>query len=404
MESLSCGFEGRALLFADDTDFVVDGLTRSQNLLKKWDGEDAVDNIGFIEPLLLSDTISSSFLGDQCLESNGDDSKDHSPSPASIANNDKCVAGNLFSVGNSVLSSPEPSMSAKRAKVGDSQSPVPTCQVYGCNKDLSSSKDYHKRHKVCDLHSKTAVVIVNGIRQRFCQQCSRFHILAEFDEGKRSCRKRLAGHNERRRKPQFNTYLGSTYFTTDASQSLFFSGVLSDGFFGLQCNEPTDHSRHLMVEEEPLAVDVKLSQSLPKSVLRFHGMGKQYPSKNCLNAPSSLLSFNVSSGFSCALSLLSARKQNSSSNSVAMSMPHSLISAGNHHANNLFTAQNSGTTIGGSSSENNGLNARATAALPQGTNMVNLLELSLHLHRVEHQKYYGQIKLENDNFGDSTTA
>lgn len=33
-------------------------------------------------------------------------------------------------------------------------------------------------------------------------------MLAEFDEGKRSCRKRLAGHNERRRKPQFNTYLG----------------------------------------------------------------------------------------------------------------------------------------------------------------------------------------------------
>ena len=31
---------------------------------------------------------------------------------------------------------------------------------------------------------------------------SRFHLLAEFDDGKRSCRKCLAGHNERRRKPQ----------------------------------------------------------------------------------------------------------------------------------------------------------------------------------------------------------
>lgn len=28
----------------------------------------------------------------------------------------------------------------------------------------------------------------------------RFHELAEFDESKRSCRRRLAGHNERRRK------------------------------------------------------------------------------------------------------------------------------------------------------------------------------------------------------------
>ncbi|KAF2910943.1 hypothetical protein DAI22_11g140000 [Oryza sativa Japonica Group] len=38
--------------------------------------------------------------------------------------------------------------------------------------------------------------------QRFCQQCSRFHNLAEFDDGKKSCRKRLDGHNRRRRKPQ----------------------------------------------------------------------------------------------------------------------------------------------------------------------------------------------------------
>lgn len=29
---------------------------------------------------------------------------------------------------------------------------------------------------------------------------NRFHALQEFDEGKRSCRRRLAGHNKRRRK------------------------------------------------------------------------------------------------------------------------------------------------------------------------------------------------------------
>lgn len=29
---------------------------------------------------------------------------------------------------------------------------------------------------------------------------NRFHVLQEFDEGKRSCRRRLAGHNKRRRK------------------------------------------------------------------------------------------------------------------------------------------------------------------------------------------------------------
>lgn len=30
--------------------------------------------------------------------------------------------------------------------------------------------------------------------------CIRFHVVSEFDDSKRSCRRRLAGHNERRRK------------------------------------------------------------------------------------------------------------------------------------------------------------------------------------------------------------
>ncbi|CAB4286834.1 unnamed protein product [Prunus armeniaca] len=78
----------------------------------------------------------------------------------------------------------------------------PRCQVEGCQVDLSDAKAYYSRHKVCGLHSKTPKVIVAGLEQRFCQQCSRFHQLPEFDQGKRSCRRRLAGHNERRRKPQ----------------------------------------------------------------------------------------------------------------------------------------------------------------------------------------------------------
>lgn len=48
-----------------------------------------------------------------------------------------------------------------------------TCQVQGCNADLTSSKDYYKRHRVCPLDTKKAEVIVNGIQKRFCQQCSR---------------------------------------------------------------------------------------------------------------------------------------------------------------------------------------------------------------------------------------
>ncbi|OMO55198.1 Transcription factor, SBP-box [Corchorus olitorius] len=39
----------------------------------------------------------------------------------------------------------------------------------------------------------------------------RFHQLSEFDQGKRSCRRRLAGHNERRRKPPPGSLLSSRY-------------------------------------------------------------------------------------------------------------------------------------------------------------------------------------------------
>ncbi|KAI3513329.1 hypothetical protein L1887_20659 [Cichorium endivia] len=95
----------------------------------------------------------------------------------------------------------EVSTPPKRPQEGGFRSSIPFCKVHGCNKNLSNCKEYHKRHKVCEVHSKTSKVIVNGIEQRFCQQCSRFHLLREFDDGKRSCRKRLAGHNERRRKP-----------------------------------------------------------------------------------------------------------------------------------------------------------------------------------------------------------
>jgi len=43
-------------------------------------------------------------------------------------------------------------------------------------------------------------IVCEGRRQRFCQQCGRFHDLASFDGDKRSCRPRLQRHNARRRK------------------------------------------------------------------------------------------------------------------------------------------------------------------------------------------------------------
>lgn len=58
-------------------------------------------------------------------------------------------------------------------------------------KSVFSRNKYYILDLKCRLHT-----FYNGI----C--LCRFHELMEFDEGKRSCRRRLAGHNERRRKPQ----------------------------------------------------------------------------------------------------------------------------------------------------------------------------------------------------------
>ncbi|KAI4368510.1 hypothetical protein MLD38_017060 [Melastoma candidum] len=128
--------------------------------------------------------------------------------------------------------------SSRRARIPTIGAQVASCLVDGCNSDLSKCRDYHRRHKVCEMHSKTPTVTIRGQEQRFCQQCSRFHSLSEFDDGKRSCRKRLDGHNRRRRKPQpdplsltagcfFSGFQGGR-FTPFSSSSLFAASSLGD--------------------------------------------------------------------------------------------------------------------------------------------------------------------------------
>lgn len=112
-------------------------------------------------------------------------------------------------------SSSSTSGSSKRARAINNGTQIVSCLVDGCQADLSNCRDYHRRHKVCELHSKTAQVTIGGHKQRFCQQCSRFHALEEFDEGKRSCRKRLDGHNRRRRKPQPEPITRSSSFLSN---------------------------------------------------------------------------------------------------------------------------------------------------------------------------------------------
>ena len=54
--------------------------------------------------------------------------------------------------------------------------------------------------RVCASHATQPSVDVGGRLSRFCQRCGQFHDIEEFDGEKRSCRKKLELHNERRRK------------------------------------------------------------------------------------------------------------------------------------------------------------------------------------------------------------
>lgn len=67
-----------------------------------------------------------------------------------------------------------PSGTSKRARMPSSGSQMASCLVDGCKSDLSNCREYHRRHKVCEVHAKTPTVMVGGQQQRFCQQCSRY--------------------------------------------------------------------------------------------------------------------------------------------------------------------------------------------------------------------------------------
>lgn len=440
MGSLSYTFEGKGILCTDDIK-LDDGFVRNRNLLKEWDKEshtvpscDEVEIMAFVESGF-PDKMRKQVLGSQRFENLRYDInynscismpsfstiKPHSLAEfgtrfSSSAQNDDVLAvprepnSRWCSVENSVLDATEPLVRAKRGRITNLQSQIPVCQVLDCNKDLSSSKDYHKRHRVCYLHSKTAVVIVNGLQQRFCQQCSRFHLLPEFDKSKRSCRKRLSGHNQRRRKPQLGS-CGSMFLGTDLSNSpVLFPKIFEGGFFGQQGAELMNCSRHLKLEHElcqipRIEVPTKFSLSLPKSPLHL-----QYPSENSPGCPFSVQELTADSNSGSALSLLSAQSQNLLSNSSGVAMAYPLIFQENQHMNlvdqsvdksSYGVAQKSfpvvpdiSSSVGSEITQNMPAQNLEYYPAPAGANTLDLVQLSLHLERIEEQRYSDQVKLE----------
>ncbi|KAH7674627.1 SBP domain-containing protein [Dioscorea alata] len=167
---------------------------------------------------------------------------------------DVCAGSNTKSASSSASVTPS-TTSVKKPKVSQQGTQASYCQVEGCNMDLSGAKDYHRKHRVCENHSKCPKVIVSGLERRFCQQCSRFHDLSEFDQKKRSCRRRLSDHNARRRKPQpetisFNSArLASSFYDDRHQMNLLVNRV------------PFGHTRPNMNSTWDASWDFKLMQT-----------------------------------------------------------------------------------------------------------------------------------------------
>jgi len=59
-------------------------------------------------------------------------------------------------------------------------------QVEECQRNLAKEKEYYRRYRVCKVHATQSVVHTCGEDRRYCQQCSVFHAVHEFDGEKRS--------------------------------------------------------------------------------------------------------------------------------------------------------------------------------------------------------------------------
>lgn len=159
----------------------------------------------------------------------------------------------------------------KRTKLAAPAGTRAVCQVDDCGADLSKAKDYHRRHKVCEMHSKASRALVGNVMQRFCQQCSRFHALQEFDEGKRSCRRRLAGHNKRRRKTQSESVANNNSLNDgQASGSLMsllkiLSNMHSNGTKHTEDQDLLSHLLRSLASQGPTNGDKNLSGLLQES-------------------------------------------------------------------------------------------------------------------------------------------
>ncbi|KAI3459319.1 hypothetical protein Pfo_015982 [Paulownia fortunei] len=152
------------------------------------------------------------------------------------------------------------------------------CQVPGCEADISELKGYHRRHRVCLRCANASAVVLDGESKRYCQQCGKFHILTDFDEGKRSCRRKLERHNRRRRKPNDS----KEGMEKEPQQTILADDVSGDEDTGKDgiCVSSQNEEREILVESDgPVSTPCSAigSQNLQSdSVVSFVASGETH--------------------------------------------------------------------------------------------------------------------------------
>lgn len=201
------------------------------------------------------------------------------------------------------------------------------------------------------------------------------------------------------------------FLGTDLSNSPVLSPkIFEGGFFGQQGAELMNCSRHVKLADElcqipRIEAPTKFSLSLPKSLLHL-----QYPSENSPGGPFSVQELTAESNSGSALSLLSAQSQNLLSNSSGISMAYPLIFQEHQHMNLVDQSVDKSSygvapesfpvlpdtcsSAGPEITRNMPAQNLQYYPAPAGANTVDLVQLSLHLQRIEEQRYSDQVKLE----------
>ncbi|KAL0414659.1 UNVERIFIED_CONTAM: Squamosa promoter-binding-like protein 7 [Sesamum radiatum] len=125
------------------------------------------------------------------------------------------------------------------------------CQVPGCEADITELKGYHKRHRVCLRCANASAVVLDGESKRYCQQCGKFHLLSDFDEGKRSCRRKLERHNNRRRRRPSDSRGGTQKEAQQISLTDDVSGDDDTGKDGICPRSQTEEQELLLESDAP---------------------------------------------------------------------------------------------------------------------------------------------------------